>query len=176
MNKVLEEIDFILKDAIYSLEYASFNYDGTKDENVPLSLIESTGVGDSCIISARRLKTLLEAYKNQSSVSAYSIDVVKELLKKQREICANSARVDEDYYRGRFRGCVLNKNEILNAPEPELPQFSVSDEEDLVAKAKLLAVEAWRMLPDTCKKIMGESLKKTFTESLTEDIIYQFKK
>jgi hypothetical protein len=69
MNKVLEEIDFILKDAIYSLEYASFNYDGTKDENVPLSLIESTGVGDSCIISARRLKTLLEAYKNQSSVS-----------------------------------------------------------------------------------------------------------
>jgi type I site-specific restriction endonuclease len=79
----------------------------------------------------KKYKPVLEEYKNQSSVSAYSIDVVKELLRKQREICANRARADEDHYRGRFRGCVLNKNEILNAPEPELPQSSVSDEEDL---------------------------------------------
>lgn len=56
----------------------------------------------------------------------YSEEQLKELLKKQRELCAKSAIVDEDWYRGRFSGCILRKDSILNAPEPPLPEIKQS--------------------------------------------------
>lgn len=45
---------------------------------------------------------------------------------------------------------------------------------EIKKKAYQLANEAWRMLPDSCKNIMGEKLKKTFISSLKADIEYEF--
>lgn len=45
---------------------------------------------------------------------------------------------------------------------------------EIKKKASQLANEAWRMLPDSCKKIMGYKLKKTFIASLQADIEYEF--
>jgi hypothetical protein len=46
---------------------------------------------------------------------------LEELLRKQRELCAKYAKVDEDWYRGRYRSSYVNITSILNAPAPELP-------------------------------------------------------
>lgn len=55
-----------------------------------------------------------------------------------------------------------------------LTQLTAEMRDKTGVEALELAEEAWRMLPDSCKEIMGETLKTSFTESLTEDIKHAF--
>ena len=54
-----------LEDCINSLEYAAYNIDGKKIEDLPAGLIESTGAADTALISARNAKQTLTELKQK---------------------------------------------------------------------------------------------------------------
>jgi hypothetical protein len=60
-----------------AMEYAAFNYDGSKLENLQLGIIESTGVSDSLLIEVRNNKILIEELKG--SLPQYRIVEYPEL-------------------------------------------------------------------------------------------------
>lgn len=59
----MEEITERLLRCNAALEYAAFNYDGSKLEDLPDNMIESTGVSDTCLIEVRENLKFLEAWK-----------------------------------------------------------------------------------------------------------------
>lgn len=65
-----EQVDAI-KDVLIkskgALEYAAFNYDGSKLENLRPGLLDSTGVSDSCLISVREINHLLSSLPTPST-------------------------------------------------------------------------------------------------------------
>jgi hypothetical protein len=55
-----KEIMLRLSQNNMALEYAAFNYDGMKLEDLKPGIIESTGVSDSCLIEVRENKKMLD--------------------------------------------------------------------------------------------------------------------
>lgn len=56
----MKEIIKRLKDCNYALERAAFLHDGLKLKDLPKGIIESTGVGKTCLIEVRENNKLIE--------------------------------------------------------------------------------------------------------------------
>jgi len=59
------ELVRVLNDCIHSLEYAAYNIDGSKLQDLDPRVVESTGVSESCLISARNAKAALAKHKGK---------------------------------------------------------------------------------------------------------------
>jgi len=68
MEKLIERLDACSR----ALVYAAYNYDGAKLEDLPVNIIESTGVSDTCLIEIRENNLLIEEL--QGKVSKIAIE------------------------------------------------------------------------------------------------------
>ena len=61
---IFDEISTLLKSNNQVMEYAAFNYDGSKLSNLKPGLIDSTGVSDSLLIQVRENNEMLNTIRN----------------------------------------------------------------------------------------------------------------
>lgn len=68
------EVKDLLKKCKYALEYAAYNYDGAKLENLPLTMVESTGVSDSALLAARDIEQFLETIPSRLRATSFNAE------------------------------------------------------------------------------------------------------